>query len=376
MAGAFEYRRVTRQRRCRICGKPDWCSYSPNEEISFCARVTVGATRISRQGWGVFCHSGDFLEKTRPLPCPSRSTAKRQKLAPLAIRDLAYRTLVDCYPLNDLNWREAAGFGLGQVIRQSGVQLGIMPARRTLRDSLAREVRRTINLYDPARVRETGGCFSGIPGLWVDRAGRSRLWLDHDLPYDLLLVPFRDELGRIQACQLRNPDPSPKRSAKYLWLSLPSRGAGLASQLPLHFPRSPGSNRIPVLVVEGALKAEIAAYSMGDVQVVAIGGVAASHEQAISLARYRPLEIAFDSDHATKKPVLRQLARLIGRRIEDSATLGYPLEIRIIAWSQRFKGIDDALAGKAQIKKLPISEWLNSLTESFRKEAISILERN
>ncbi|MEP7037999.1 MAG: hypothetical protein ABI891_06620 [Acidobacteriota bacterium] len=51
------YKRVSRRHPCLICGKPDWCSRTSDESVSFCARITDGADRLSRkERWGVFYH--------------------------------------------------------------------------------------------------------------------------------------------------------------------------------------------------------------------------------------------------------------------------------------------------------------------------------
>jgi hypothetical protein len=61
--GDSRYQRVSRKRPCLICGKPDWCSRTANDSISFCARVTAGADRLSRkERWGVFYHDRSLLD--------------------------------------------------------------------------------------------------------------------------------------------------------------------------------------------------------------------------------------------------------------------------------------------------------------------------
>ncbi len=62
--GDSRYKRVSRQRPCLICGKPDWCSRTADDSISFCARVTAGADRLSRkERWGVFYHDRELLNR-------------------------------------------------------------------------------------------------------------------------------------------------------------------------------------------------------------------------------------------------------------------------------------------------------------------------
>jgi hypothetical protein len=92
-----QYKRVSRQRTCLICGKPDWCSYTPDAKISFCARITTNADRVSRTGWGVFYHEKSLFART-PLPFPAKPPPKKTELAPIEIRDFVYRKLIALSP--------------------------------------------------------------------------------------------------------------------------------------------------------------------------------------------------------------------------------------------------------------------------------------
>jgi hypothetical protein len=53
------FARVTKRRPCRICGKPDWCSYTRDEQVSICMRVHEGARRINQQGGAIFVHASN-----------------------------------------------------------------------------------------------------------------------------------------------------------------------------------------------------------------------------------------------------------------------------------------------------------------------------
>jgi hypothetical protein len=94
------YKRVSRRRTCLICGKPDWCSYTPDAKISFCARVCDGADRVSRTGWGVFFHE-KALFGSSPIPCPPKPRTPKIELAPIEIRDFAYRKFNELAPAHN-----------------------------------------------------------------------------------------------------------------------------------------------------------------------------------------------------------------------------------------------------------------------------------
>src|SRR5215204_944494 len=93
------YKRVNRARPCLICGKPDWCSRTSDDTISFCARVTTGADRLSlKEQWGIFYHDRELLIKTSRQKSEQRNfykfTNHEITSAPLEIRDFAYSSLI------------------------------------------------------------------------------------------------------------------------------------------------------------------------------------------------------------------------------------------------------------------------------------------
>src|SRR5882762_10911853 len=53
--------RVTKYRTCRVCGKPDWCGYSADEQTSICMRVSNGSKGTSRNGGNIHHHGRLFL---------------------------------------------------------------------------------------------------------------------------------------------------------------------------------------------------------------------------------------------------------------------------------------------------------------------------
>lgn len=65
-SGALQ--RVSRQRPCPICGKPDWCSVADNGDFVICARIGDGAAKPTRNGG--FLH----ILVTPPQSLPRAST--------------------------------------------------------------------------------------------------------------------------------------------------------------------------------------------------------------------------------------------------------------------------------------------------------------
>ncbi len=368
------YKRVSRQRLCRICGKPDWCSYTRDEKISFCARVIEGSTRVSRTGWGVFYHEKSFFP-LESFPFPRRPPPKKEESAPLEVRDFAYRKLIELAPA--MNSKEIIDGEKGLRARKilDFENYGALPQTSATRRDLAREIRRLINQKFPDFVRQQKSGLSGLPGFWLDKNGKARLWLDKDYSCPMRLIPYRAANGLIQACQVRFMCRKlAKDSIRYVWLSTPETSGGLSCGSPLHFASyNAHSYNKPILVTEGALKAETARIFNVGYDVLASAGVTCSHEEIVTTARFRPLFIGFDADYHENIYVARAFAPLLGSLFADSAKLKIQPRVKILTWKAEFKGIDDALLRNIPIiPKSPI-EWLKSLSEASRREAVRVL---
>jgi len=223
-------------------------------------------------------------------------------------------------------------------------------------------------------VKEKGTIttFKGVPGFWQGLNGRLRLGSDFDYDADLLLIPFLDSNGLIQACQLKAIGKAKNTPGKYQWLSSIGKREGCSSGTPLHHEGSVGfraKTTKTVLVTEGVLKAAAAQHFLPDRYVVANSGVATSHQEIVKVARQKILEIAFDADCFTNPHVARALASLIALRKREQQFLSCDKPIKILAWDTRFKGIDDAMIAGTALKYLQVSEWLGLLTPECFEEA-------
>lgn len=361
------YRRVSKKRPCRICRKPDWCSTTATETISFCARSTLNADRVSRQGWGVYYHQGfrsgfDFIRNFSRIPRRKKTRVSKVCISP-EIRDKVYRKLIELSPASSsYEIVNAPGGILERRIRDLS-QYGSLPRtvdeRRLLTERIAE-----------ALAKEgSRSSFAGIPGFWRDSNGSLRLWSMQDSIDDLMLIPFVGHEGLIRACQIRFMRYIPNRSGRYVWLSSLKERDGCGPGAPLHH-ADPGSRLDrPVLVTEGALKAATAQTCLPDRYVVGNSGVATSHREIVQTARRRPLEIAFDLDSFTNPHVSRALAALVRLRYADQSSFGYCDDVRILTWDRRFKGIDEALLAGARLEYLAVSDWLESLTAECLEQA-------
>lgn len=356
---ACGYRRVSKRRPCCICGKPDWCSTTATETISFCARSTVNADRISPHGWGVFYNYNSGLDFNRAFyRIPKRKKVDVSSLlASPAMRDRVYRKLIELSPA-PLN--EEIVYGRGGLAER-GIsdyrQYGTLPKNAFGRDILVERLVETL----AKESRADPLSFSGIPGFWRDVNGSLRLWSNNDSIDNLMLIPFVGPDGLIRACQIRFMRYVRNKSGRYVWLSSSKEQTGCGPGAPLHHASPAASSNKPILVTEGALKAATTQRFLSDRYVVGNSGVATSHREIVKTARRRPLEIAFDNDSFSNPHVARALAALVRLRHSDQDCFAYNEDVRVVTWDRHIKGVDEALLAGVRLEYLTVREWLKRL---------------
>lgn len=378
--GDSRYKRVSSKRPCLICGKPDWCSRAGDDSISFCARVTAGADRLSRkEGWGVFYHDRatfkqPFLRKSEP-----RNSSKPQPveiaLAPLEIRDFVYNAILRLSPASRFESITNGAKGLRERGLTDFGNYGSLPSSARERKDLAAQVRILLNQNFTAFVRENPRGIRHVPGFWIDESGEVNLWQKRDYAHPLLLIPYRNPAGSIQACQIRFTGALRPNQKRYLWLSLPTM-ASAGSGTPLHFAGWKTFGRMtgnqPMLVTEGALKADVADCFLPGYFTFASSGVSCSHELIVNLARGKPLLLAFDNDYQDNPAVLRQLAKLLKLRLQFGMEQEIQNSTKIISWSRAEKGIDDALLKGEKLEELTVADWYSTLGDKSREEVRTV----
>jgi hypothetical protein len=355
--------RVTKYRRCRVCGKPDWCGFTTDEQTSICMRVSNGSKGMSRNGGNIFHHN-------RLLLVASLGIARKQsppiEIAPIEIRNAVYQELIRRSPAHKYSQLINGPHGLlSRGLGKSQLQsYGALPRTQNECSSLARILNEfVIDRFPPKALRNFHTGVIGVPGFWQGESGIVQLWKDRDYNMPLLVIPYRDGQGRIQACQLRlHRNDVPTGEKKYRWLSSPLERNGTSSGTPIHFTFSTGT--LPpgqtVIITEGALKAETVLSLRPKARVIATSGVSCSHAEIVEAARSYNALIAFDADYKTNPAVARQLARLIATREQDIAAHHLKTTTRIVTW-QRYKGIDEALLGNSTLEIMTILQWYSTL---------------
>ena len=216
--------RVTKYRPCRVCGKPDWCGYTTDEQTSICMRISNGSKGTSRNGGNIFHHNRLFL-------VASPRTARKQapppiEIAPIEVRNAVYEELIRRSPAVKYYSQLIDGpcgllsRGLGETETEN---YGALPRTHKERASLALTLNKFLKVRFPEyAIRSTHAAIIGVPGFWQDESGNVQLWNARDYNMPLLVIPYRDDQGRIQACQLRlHRNDLRTGEKKYRWLACP-----------------------------------------------------------------------------------------------------------------------------------------------------------
>jgi hypothetical protein len=331
-------------------------------------RVSEGARKINCHGGAIFIHEDGHEDWREKWAIESSAVADlpQAPIAPIEIRDFVYGRLIEFSPAERYRSTLISG---EKGLRARGLSechfgnYGGLPAGLRERDRLARRL-----LQETSDQFPSAGSLLGVPGCWEDRRG-VHLWKPKDYLLPRLLIPARDEAGRIQACQMRMPLTA-KKNGRYLWLSSSDLPYGCGSGSPLHYKFRPADlpRDAQIVIVEGVLKADVLFALRPDLHIVATPCVTANHEALVELTHCRRTWIAFDQDSYSNEAVCFNLATLVARRMRREKTLA---TTRIASWDGRVKGIDDAAVRNFPITSISVRSWLNRLSPHFRQIAMA-----
>lgn len=363
--------RVSKKRPCRICNQTDWCGFSRDQRISICMRESKGARGLSQNNG--YKHVHDEIPSNIPILTSTRHSPPTIPIAPLEIRHAVFAELIRLSPAAKYRTELVTGpsglYARG-LAHQHARTFGALPPTRDARAALARTLNTYVRRIFPDYSKLYGGGVIGIPGFWQEPSGKVHLWKLHNYRMPILVIPYKNAHGLIQACQIRlHQADIPEGEKKYRWLSSPSERRGTGSGTPIHFTFSPTTLRAgeTVVITEGALKAETFVHHRPKARVIATSGVSCSHDQIIEVTQPYNALIAFDADHRINPTVSRQLASLIAKRFEDSIEHNLTTTTRILFWEGP-KGIDEAAQQNVRLQTKTISEWHETLTNEPRQE--------
>jgi hypothetical protein len=335
-------------------------------------RISNGSKGTSRNGGNIFHHNCLFLVAN---PRTNRKqTPPPIEIAPIKIRNAVYEELIRKSPAVKYYSQLIDGPSglLSRGLREQEIlNYGALPRTHKERASLARTLNKFVTVRFPEyALRSSHAGVVSVPGFWQDESAVVQLWNARDYSMPLLVIPYQDDQGRIQACQLRlHRNDISHGEKKYRWLACPFEFRGASSGTPIHFTFKPAT--LPpgqtVIITEGALKAQILVGLRPRAHVIATSGVSCSHAEIIDAARSYNALIAFDADYKTNPAVTRQLARLIAAREQDIAAHQLSTSTRIVCW-RRYKGIDDAVLANVPLETMTILEWISTLEGTLLKE--------
>jgi len=290
------------------------------------------------------------------------ATGQSIPLAPLEIRDAVFRELIRISPA--ANYREElvsgpSGLFSRGLLEQHALSYGALPPTKRERATLASVLRSFVQKHFRDYAKLYSGGVIGVPGFWQEASGVVRLWKPRNYLMPILVIPYKDANGLIQACQIRlHAKDLSNGEKRYRWLSSPLERHGSGSGTPIHFTFAP--QKLPpgetVVITEGVLKADTLVRFKPKARVLATSGVSCSHSEIVKAARSYNALIAFDADHRINRAVCRQLARLIVQRDKDSREHGLSVSTKIVFWDGP-KGIDDAVRANTKLSALTVSEW-------------------
>src|SRR5713226_10202065 len=238
------FRKVTTKRPCRICHKPDWCGYAADERTSICMRVSDGAKGTARNGGNIHVHND-----VPPTSSPRKKTKPAlpsTEIASIEIRDAVYRELNRISPARKYYPHLVNGpdglLSRGLLERETR-NFGALPPTQKERAQLARQLRKLVidKFPEYGRLYSYAGVV-GIPGFWQDASGIVQLGKPREYKMPMLVIPYKDNRGRIKACQLRlHKGDISEGEKRYRWLASPLERRGISSGTPIHFTFKPST---------------------------------------------------------------------------------------------------------------------------------------
>lgn len=310
---ASKWVRVNRRNRCPICDKPDWCLISQDGEAAICARIDSDKPAGNKgAGW---LHKLDAARTLRPLPKPTQHINQTLK-APPDMLDKVYGALL-------------AELRLSETHRENLYHRGLTDAQidalhyRTLPASGRLEL--------VTRLQAIGMRLAGVPGFYLE-AGQWQLAGPAGIA-----IPVRDTRGRTVGLQVRCDN---ALGGKYKWVSSRGFDAGCSPGAPVHV-AGPVSTNGEVWVVEGGLKADIAALKLGRV-VLAVAGVGNWPGVVPIVRELRPkrVVVAYDMDKTSNPTVKLHSEALMGCLVR------WGIRTFEADWDAHFKGLDDLIRGE------------------------------
>jgi DNA primase len=310
-----------RRMKCPVCGSRDRCGVRQGRRaLVLCYKVPSAEHSAD----GGFIHR---LDAVRAAALPVVALPPSVERAPPEVLDRAYRAMCSRLGLSSAHRAALLARGLSA---EHIAAAGYATLEREGRAALARAM---VDAVGEEHARRTPG--------YVTRERDGRSW-PSVAGWPGLLVPCRDERGRILGLQVRRDEPGD--GPRYVWLSSRSQGGASASTF-AHVPViAPNARRDEVIITEGPLKADVVTALDGRL-CIAVPGVSAWARAlpVVEALRPRSVLVAFDTDVMTNPAVKLAHDALC------SALAAHSIRAASLRWPPLLgKGLDDALLSQRQ----------------------------
>ena len=247
------------------------------------------------------------------------------------------------YPITDIDTRHATYSALLNSLSLSKDHKENLLRRGLTEDEILQLGYKTtpvMGMPSIARQLLSDGLYlAGVPGFYRNEKDEWTFVNDNRG----ILIPVRDEEGRIQGLQIRL-DNVEKR--KFRWMSSTDRKDGCRAEGWTHFSGTPSET---LVLTEGPMKADVI-HALSGWSVLAVPGVNALKKLQASLETLRAkglkrVQTAFDMDMLTNPNVKNGFEELLALLDEMEFTFGTYL------WDPRYKGLDDYL-WEGKLKKV------------------------
>ena len=274
---------------------------------------------------------------TPPVVKPSAIIAKPTSVATIdddtaKLRDRVYSKLAETFGLSESDQKrlQKRGFTDAEIDRRG---YWTSPQGSSLQ-----MMKFTKSLDGESLVNRIPGLIGGPPMYRLSMAG--------------LVVPVRDEAGRVIACKVRIANAA-KDGSKYFYLSSAKRN-GPSPGAPCHVAlESTSPEATPpadvIRITEGEIKADLATAKTG-VQTLGVAGVSSWKACIPIIETIKPKKvlIALDADAKSNRAV----AKCLAEAWEHFTSASWSPQVAVETWDDQYKGIDDALAAGQEVKEL------------------------
>jgi hypothetical protein len=344
------WRDVSPRLRCPVCGSDSWCQVGTGEAegVVLCKRVANGPARTNAEGVEFWVHGGTgstgATHPARPARIGPRRIDAPTSRPSIATIDAVYRRLLGALDLTDAHRAGLLTRGLSSADVAHG-EYRSLPLDWRARKAVAAEL-----------LASFGDVAAGVPGVVQDRRGE---WTLAGLAG--LLIPMRDEHGRIRGLKIRRDEMATQgtqgtqgagthgapNAPRYTVLSSSSHG-GPSAETIAHVPRSVRLQRGMLLlrITEGELKADVATALSG-VPTISVPGIGRwiMAFDVVHVAQPARVEVVFDHD---EKPATRErTAACALALVNELRSAGYRAA-RLVLDGREGKGIDDVLLHRAR----------------------------